>query len=77
MLCVHDEAVLGWAMGTKKMEKFSRSSATSRTKEPEKRERTQPLWTGAMQPAAEKSFVEEGLSFGGYLLGVKFAAEDC
>ena len=24
-----------------------------------------------------KHFVEEGLSFGSYLLGVKFAAEDC
>ena len=56
MLCVRDEAALSWAMGTRKMEKFAGRSATLRTKEPEKRERKQPLLMDAMQPAATSFF---------------------
>ena len=52
MLCVHDEAVLGWATGTRKMEKFMGRLATLHTKDLEKRARMQPLLTDAIQPAA-------------------------
>ena len=74
MLCVRDEAALGSATGTRKMEKFAGRSATLRTKDPEKRARSQPLSTDVA--CCCKHFVEEGLGLGGYLLGVEFASED-
>ena len=54
MLCMRNKEALGWATGTRKMEKFAIRSATLCTKDPERRARTQPLSTDEMQPAAAR-----------------------